>query len=228
MRKINLELKNYFYLSKDDINMLYNQISEHSITRETKSTEFSKSGELKVKGGIPRILNGEISGILDSKDINNFEFSKETEQKISDIIKFLENNEDCYTELDVASKNVIINNNSCYINIREKFNVPQFFPNNINKTNIKEIGFIEFSKNMIEIGNYQYNDEYYKTLPYKYAMNASLNNLRYAGSSDYSLTHHLSFKFRESQGEGISIGIFGNLSQIKEKYLYIKPIALWF
>ena len=124
----------------------------------------------------------------------------------------------CIKQLDIQRKN----NVSVFINIKEKFNLPQY------RSIENESDIIKSEYIIFEIGNknnYDYNDDYYKRFGYHIFMTANINKMN-SKNRRYSKNGHEAVVFRASQGKDVLLYVIGILSKAGDTY-FIKPYAIY-
>ncbi len=241
--KNNIPLE-YIYLDDEGLNRLFNQITESLETERISINEKTKSGNLNLKAKIGKIFEllhlGDIAAgtefKITGKEHTQVRTSLTTEHKINLLIKyFLENliEENYYNNLINAMNNLDKCQNMVFINIRDKFNMPQFYPENdgVKMVNTARRVFFEKGKPLGENGyqygdSYNYNDDYYKDLGERVIMNASLDKFT-RSSTQMSYTGHDAVIFSGYKGHAVPLNVFGTLRLVNNSFYQIKPYAIW-
>jgi hypothetical protein len=235
----------YIYLDIEGIESLYAQIVNAIEVEITKSKGYDLNSKVAGKLGlstlISKIFNAEVSSEITGSKNHNYEVKEvySIEHKLEKLKKYLQefDNKILFNDLCEAIKNCKINS-QIYLNIEEKFNMPQFYGSieyaissvNNSKTVTYEIGEPINRNNMIMVDTYNNLDDYYKTLnrnKIRVVMSSSLDKMPRSRSGMGYIGHDAVF-FRGFQGRNVPLKVFGTIVNINNGLFYqIKPYAIW-
>lgn len=227
--------KMYIYLDTDGIDSLYSQTVERLETEFTQSRERDKGGKIKASIGVGKLLGvligltevgAETELMVSGKRIDEAKMRFTHEQKLSALNKYLETREgmEYFEQLPKAAINSQDSGKGVFINIAEKFNMPQFFQGNgVNDVNRdKSIAFV--------IGqidtDHDFSDTYFKKTQYTFLMMASLEKTIRSRDGMRHLGHDSVF-FRAFRGKKVPLNVFGYMIPLSKHTFQIKPYAIW-
>ncbi|MCC7163564.1 MAG: hypothetical protein IT331_13800 [Anaerolineae bacterium] len=158
------------------------------------------------------------------------------EQKLSNLIRYMEAHKgyEFFGNLVSAAARLESSGGSVFVEIREKFSLPQFYSGqdgvaavNSSKTLMFELGE-PTSPNAPFTDDYStYSDDYYKGRSnIRVIMNASLGKL-VRTSGEMGQHSHDAILFRGFQGRKVPLTVFGHLTSVAHLFCQIKPYAIW-
>ena len=205
----------YIYLDKEGINSLYSQTVDQVQTELTKTSEKGKSGKLGSELALGALLGFGVEGntelSVSGSRIELAKFSLTSEQKLVRLLEYLETfeGEKFFSNLIAATHGSSGSSESVFINVKEEFDVPQFFPGRDGVAAANDVQSVLF-----EIGK-----------P-RVIMSASLKKFPRAHDAKLGYVGHDAILFRENQGQDVPLNVFGQLIKLKDSY-QIKPYAIW-
>lgn len=248
-------IKEYWYIDKDGIDSIINQISEeHIVEKKLRKTKQNR-GILSAKAGLSALMNKIIKA--------DFELSGETgcetmiektsvstyENKIEKIITYVKDKESYFESLSFGIANCY-DENLTFINVHDNFFTRQPFDSHEGVASIYKAGYLLFEKGAklisgkcssipeIEEYTFNYNDNYFKDKYDKSQIEkARKDKIKMEKrivmslnitklTTSISYTSHMGRYLRYLEGRNISLGIFGHIYKAGD-YYQIKPFAVW-
>lgn len=216
--------KYLFYLDEEGINKYYiDKFGENKLeiagSEEKKFNASAGFGlSLNITPTSTILPNGNIGSGYEKVKVK--EYLKNSETRLQEILKKVKKQKTYFEDLNQAIQYLNGNSGQVFINVNEKFDIPQF------KSKESELDIIKSEYLIFEIGNqtnYDYSDYYYKKLGYHIFMNANICKLN---NKKYSSNGHEAVIFRESLGRNILLYVVGLLSKAGDTY-FIKPYAIY-
>jgi len=201
----------YIYLDIPGIDSLYAQIVNDVETSRVKTTQKGVSakvgGGLKLKNFLVRLLSGlegELSGEVSGSGTITEQSTRVLgiEHKLDRVRAFLGDRTRAvfFTDLGEASRQLQRSDGPVFVDVRDKFNAPQFYGGAQGALLVNADGYLLLEKG--GAADYCDQDDYYKRS-----------------------TAEVVF-FRGFSGRQIPLNVFGSLSGTSD-YMQIKPFAIW-
>jgi hypothetical protein len=223
----------YIYLDTPGIESLYAQIADSVETAHTttiqKGVAAKATGGLRLKHFLVKLLSG-LEGEVSAEVARSGARTEQStsvqaiERRLEQILTFLSGPGQSYyfTSLGEASRHLQAADGPVFINIRDKFNAPQFYGGSQGTDAVNVAGYLLLEKG--GAADYHYADDYYKQPTAMVNLSASIGKMRTGGAMGAS-SHEAVF-FRGFAGRRVPLCVFGTLSGTSE-YLQIKPFAIW-
>jgi len=223
----------YIYLDGPGIESLYAQIVDDIETSRVKTTQKGVSAKvgagLRLKNflmslvsGIEGEVTGEVSGSGSMTDQSTSMLA--VEHKLARIRTFLSDKAKnmFFTGLGEASRHLQTVEGPVFVDIRDRFNAPQFYGGAQGVASVNADGYLLLEKG--GAADYSHQDDYYKRTTEELRLSASLSKMR--GGSIMGASSHEAVYLRGFAGRQIPLSVFGSLSGTSD-YLHIKPFAIW-
>ncbi len=222
----------YIYVDGAGIESLYAQIVDSVETSRTTTTQQGVTGKvgagLRLKNFLVKLvsgLEGEVSTeVTGSHARTEQSIRVETvEQRLKAVVDFLSKSGDSYlfTSLSEASQRLKTAGNPIFIDIRDKFNAPQFY-RGCGVDSVNAEGYLLLEKG--GTADYSYDDDYYKQPTALVKLSVSVAKMRNGGAM--RLSSHEAVIFRGLAGRHVPLSVFGSLRGTSD-FLQIKPFAIW-
>jgi hypothetical protein len=221
----------YIYLDGPGIESLYAQTVERTETERSNSVERTVGGRggaairlksllLKALGGPEVEVTGEVSG--SRKRTEQFKHTYVVEQKLADLVTELRRIgvPALFTDLGEASRHADSAGKSVYVDVRERFNAPQFYVGDGVGT-VNNDGYLILEKG--DSVDYEYRDVYFKRPSRIVTVSASILKMPMS-SRGMARAGHDSILFRG--GRDVPLGLFGAMTATPSCF-QIKPYAIW-
>ena len=225
----------YFYLDVDGIDSLYAQTAEALVTELTYTQEKGRS-----RGVTTNISTGKLLGALvgvemgveaelstAGKAIEEAKMHLTTEQKLSALMKYLSGlaGEGYFEQLPQAAIYSSKTGKAVYINVNQKFDMPQFSHGKDGIAEVNRDKSFAFTIGPVSGGEYDTGDEYFKKTQYTFIMMASVSHTPAKDKMSYA--RHEAVYFRALAGKDVPLGLFGQLIPLGKYAYQIKPYAIW-
>jgi hypothetical protein len=219
----------YIYIDTEGLNGIYSQTVERTEIESQQITGTSKkiSGSAKIGTGNLLPINANLNTGLSADNFNNIQVKSvfDPRQKITILQNYLQNQKEVYYEdLIKAALSVVKNDKSVYINIFQKFNMPQFsHGKGVEDVNTdKSLSFIIGQHDT----EHDFNDLYFRKTQYTFIMQASLAKTTRSADGMSNSGHDAVF-FRGYNGKNVPLHVFGFLTKLSKWTFQIKPFAIW-
>ncbi len=222
----------YIYLDGPGIESLYAQIVHDIETLHTKTTQkgiSAKAGAgLKFKNYLVKLLSG-LEGELSAEVSGSGTITEQStrviavEHKLARIRTFLSDGKELFfTDLGEASRQLQRADGPVFIDIKEKFNAPQFYGGARGAALVNADGYLLLEKG--GAADYCDQDDYYRRPTAVVKLSANISKMR--SGSVMGATSHDAIFFRGFSGRQIPLNVFGSLTGTSD-FLQIKPFAIW-
>lgn len=227
----------FIYLDVDGIESLHAQTVDRLETEFTRSAEKGKGGRIGARIGIGQALrvllglaeiNAETELSLSGKRIEQVKSHLTTEHKLAALLRYLNTlkGDRFFDDLASAAQRCSKTGEPVFINVEEKFNLPQFYPGQDGVAAANQLKAVLF-----EIGappdDYDYSDRYFKAMKLRIVMSASLAKFPRLANGSMNYTGHDTILFTGHNGKNVPLNVFGYLISVKEIFYQIKPYAIW-
>lgn len=227
----------YIYLDTDGIESLYAQTVDRLEVELVQSQERGKAGKLTAKLGVGALL-GRLAEIgadtevsLTGKQIREAKTRLAPEHKLSALLRHLTDVsiDVLFTNLPTAAIACSETNRAVYVQLYEKFNLPQFYyGSGVDEVNRdKMVDFEIGPMRRRDDDRYDHSDNYFKKKHYHFYMSASLSKFTRVREEVMGNSSHDAILFRSYQGEDVPLGVFGYLKHLAKLEYQIKPYAIW-
>lgn len=224
------------YLDHDGIDSLYSQTVDRLEVELVQSQERGSAGRLTAKLGIGALLkqlteigtDAEVS--IAGKQIRETKTKFRSEQKLSALVRVLSRSGNGVLFTDLASAAIVCADTSSivYVQVFEKFNLPQFYcGSGVDEVNRDKGVDFEIGPMSRRGDSYDHSDRYFKKKHYHFFMFAGIGKFPRLTGEGMGRFSHEAFLFRAYQGKDVPLGVFGYLKHLTGLEYQIKPFAIW-
>jgi hypothetical protein len=150
------------------------------------------------------------------------------EQKLSNLVEFMSESADppFFRKLITAAKRVASSDQSAFLEIKEKFDLPQFYLYEDPVSEINQAGVLILDIGPPRRDPYEYDDSYFKKPQYRFFMRASVDKFIGAVGGQLRRSGHEALLFGGHNGTRVPLLVFGQLLLLSTYTYQIKPYSI--